>query len=179
MKLTVPLAALAAAASLAFAVPATAANPELEIPDFSHLRQKASDTVDITIGSLLLNIASRFAAHDGNADEGLKLLRDITSVRVRNYEFDSDGAYSQADIEAVRRQLAAPGWTALAQVRKRDHEEDVDVYVCAEEDRILGLAVIASQPRSFTIVNIIGNIDVDKLAKLEGQFGIPKTSHTD
>jgi hypothetical protein len=34
--------------------------------------------------------------------------------------------------------------------------------------------LIASEPRQFTIVNIIGAIDLDKLHKLEGQFGVPK-----
>ena len=36
--------------------------------------------------------------------------------------------------------------------------------------------MIASEPREFTIVNIVGSIDIDKLAKLEGQFGIPQVS---
>ena len=62
------------------------------------------------------------------------------------------------------------------QVHKREPQEDVDVYVNMDGDKILGLAVIASEPRDFTIVNIVGNIDIDKLAKLEGQFGIPKVS---
>ena len=48
---------------------------------------------------------------------------------------------------------------------------------CAwKSGKILGLAVIASEPREFTIVNIVGSIDIDKLAKLEGQFGIPRVS---
>jgi len=34
--------------------------------------------------------------------------------------------------------------------------------------------LIASEPRQFTIVNIVGAIDLDKLHKLEGQFGVPK-----
>jgi hypothetical protein len=46
--------------------------------------------------------------------------------------------------------------------------------MCLEDGRIKGIAVIASEPREFTIVNVIGDIDIDKLSKLEGQFGIPK-----
>jgi hypothetical protein len=37
-----------------------------------------------------------------------------------------------------------------------------------------GLAIIASEPREFTIVNIVGAVDLEKLRQLEGQFGIPK-----
>lgn len=163
---------LIALAALAVPVAGLAASPELKIPDFGALHDRAIDSVDITIDGLLLNIAKRFA--DESDDEELKILSDVKSVRVRNFEFDSDGAYSNADIDAVRRQLSAPGWSALVQAHKREPKEDVDVYICSEDGKILGIAVIASDPRSFTIVNVIGNIDIDKLAKLEGQFGIPK-----
>jgi hypothetical protein len=43
-----------------------------------------------------------------------------------------------------------------------------------DNNQAVGLALIASEPRQFTIVNIIGAIDLDKLHKLEGQFGVPK-----
>lgn len=163
---------LVTVAALGLASLCPAATPVLQIPDFSHLRDKASDSVDVTLDGLLLNIAKRFARESD--DEELKILSDIKSVRVRNFSFDSEGAYSRADIDSVRRQLSAPGWSQLVSAHKRADSEDVDVYVCAENEKILGIAVVASEPRSFTIVNIVGSIDVDKLAKLEGQFGIPK-----
>jgi hypothetical protein len=34
--------------------------------------------------------------------------------------------------------------------------------------------IIASEPREFTVVNIVGSIDLQKLRRLEGRFGIPK-----
>lgn len=170
------LAALAAIATLAFAAPALAAGPQLQIPDFSHLRDKAVETVDLTLDGFLLSIAKQFARADDQHDEALALLQDIQSLRVRSFDFDSDDAYSRADVEAVRRQLAGPGWSALAQVRKREPKSDVDIFLNTEGDKVLGLALVASEPRSFTIVNIVGNIDIDKLAKLEGQFGIPRVN---
>src|SRR4051812_10792661 len=178
VKLTYSLAALAATIALALPTATRAAGPELRIPDFSHLASRARDSVDITLDGFLLRLAQKFAADD-EADEDLRILRDIKSVRVRNFEFDSDDAYSRDDVESVRKQLSAPGWSALAQVHKREPRQDVDVFLNTEDGRILGIAVIASEPRSFTIVNIVGNIDIDKLAKLEGQFGIPKVSPTE
>lgn len=163
---------LAAVAAWGFAATSLAASPELKIPNFEGLRGRASDSVDITIDGMLMAIA-RKVARDSN-DEEMQLLSDIKSVRVRNFEFDDEGAYSRADIDSVRHQLSAPGWSQLVSAHKRDEKEDVDVYICMENEKILGLAVVASEPRSFTIVNIIGSIDLDKLAKLEGKFGIPK-----
>jgi len=50
----------------------------------------------------------------------------------------------------------------------------VDIYMMTVNGKALGLALIASEARQFTIVNIVGAIDLDKLRKLEGQFGVPK-----
>jgi hypothetical protein len=41
-------------------------------------------------------------------------------------------------------------------------------------DQISGLAVLSTDDKELTVVNIIGPVDLDKLAKLEGQFGIPE-----
>ena len=173
---------LVAAAVTAFiALPANAAGPRIDIPDFSHLRAKANDSVDVNIGWPLLSIARHFAKHavddgDQDASNAIDILQEIKSVQVRSFTFDEDGAYSVADVDAVRKQLEGPNWTHLVQQHQREPREDTDVFMCIEDGKIKGIAVIASEPREFTIVNVIGNIDVDKLAKLEGQFGIPKVS---
>jgi hypothetical protein len=171
-----------AAAALALPITGYGVEPELDIPNFSQLRLKATDSVDVTLDGFLMRIARRFAAShaaDEAHDEAISLLQDIKSVRVRNFTFDSDDAYSQKDIDSVRKQLQGPGWSALATVHKREPREDVDVYVCLENDKVKGLAVIASEPREFTIVNIVGSIDLDKIGRLEGEFGIPKMSENE
>jgi hypothetical protein len=175
-------AALAAATALALPTTGFAVEPELDIPNFSNLRLKATDSVDITLDGFLMRIARKMAAShaaDEAHDEAISLLQDIKSVRVRNFTFDSDNAYSRADIDSVRKQLQGPGWSALVQVHKREANEDVDVYVCLDNDKVKGLAVIASEPREFTIVNIVGSIDLDKIAQLEGEFGIPSLSQNE
>jgi len=172
----------AAAATFVLALPAAsyAAGPRINMPDFSHLRAKANDSVDLTIGGPLLHFVSHIVAKDDDMDEddkaALSILRDVSSVQVRNFSFDEDGAYSMADIDGVRKQLDAPCWSHLVEQHKREPREDTDVFMCIEDGKIKGIAVVASEPREFTIVNVIGNIDVDKLAKLEGQFGIPKVT---
>jgi hypothetical protein len=170
------------AACLAILVPVTgaAAGPELKIPDFSQLHSKATESTDITIDGVLLKIAKQFAkAHEEDDQEALSILSDIKSVRVRSFQFDSDDAYSQADVESVRKQLAAPGWSPLVQTHTREPREDVDVFLNTDDGKIRGVAVVTMEPRGFTIVNIIGNIDIEKLAKIEGQLGIPKVSQAD
>ena len=40
-------------------------------------------------------------------------------------------------------------------------------------DRTEGLAIIAAAPRQLTIVNIVGPVALARLARLQGQFGLP------
>lgn len=175
MKLAITAAALVATATLT--LPAAAQGRELRMPDFSHLRAKAAETVDVNVGGFLLGLARAFTSKEERAnDPHLAILDDIKAVKVRSYKFDSDDAYTRADVEAVRSQLKGPEWNALVNVHKRDGQQDVDVFVCVEDNKTCGLAVIATEPREFTVVSIVGSIDIDRLAELEGEFGIPKVS---
>jgi hypothetical protein len=180
VKFSAFLAASAVTALIALPAASLAATPHLDIPNFNHLRAKAYDSVNVTIGGPLLRFVSHLAQSDQTDDARQKaavgVLKDITSVQVRSFTFAEDGAYSIADIDAVREQLNAPGWTRLVEQHKREPREDTDVFMCLEDGKIKGIAVISSEPREFTIVNVIGDIDIDKLAMLEGEFGIPKLS---
>lgn len=171
------LIALAACAACLLPTAAPAADPELKLPDFSNLRKNAVDFTDITLDGMLLRLMKKFAAEDD--EEAAQLLTEIKSVRVRAFEFDSDDAYSPADVEAVRKQLSAPGWSALIQQRKREEQSHVDVYMNTDGEKILGIAVIESEPRSFTIINVVGNIDFARLTKMAGGLGIPKVGQSD
>ena len=157
-------------ATLALPLLAAAAEPpgQLHLPSFTGLQSKASEVVDITLGTLPLALASKFMNADDPEDaEVKKLLAGIKSIAVRSYQFDSDFVYSKDDVDAVRQQLSAPGWSQLAQVRKRNKAQEVDIYVALTEDQAKGFAIVASEPRKFTIVNIVGSIDLEQIAKLQ------------
>jgi hypothetical protein len=152
-----------------------ASGPKLTIPSFAGLAQKASESVTITLDPAMLGMAARFLDSNDPQDAATKeVLKGLQGIYVRSYTFDRDSAYSQADIDAVRSQLSAPGWNRLVETRSRKSHADVDIYIMLDHDQAVGLAIIASEPRQFTIVNIVGAIDLDKLHKLEGQFGVPK-----
>jgi uncharacterized protein DUF4252 len=159
------------AAGLVLPLPATAADRtgQLDLPSFSHLQSKATEVVDITLGTWPLALASKFMeADDAESVEVKKLISGIKSIVVRSYEFDTDFAYSKDDVDAVRAQLAEPVWSHLVQVRKRGKaDQDVDVYVALDADTAKGFAIVASEPRKFTILNIVGSIGLDQIAKLQ------------
>jgi Domain of unknown function (DUF4252) len=170
-KYTLPL----LLALLAPALGWTAPNPKLAMPEFAGLAQRAAESVTITLDTALLAMAGRFLDGNDPQDAATKeIIKGLRGIYVRSYTFDKDSAYQQADIDAVRSQLSAPGWNRLVETRSRKTRANVDIYIMIDNDQAVGLALIASEPRQFTIVNIVGAIDLDKLHKLEGQFGVPK-----
>jgi hypothetical protein len=148
--------------------------PRMPFAGLEKLAAAASDTVDVSLDTGLLALAARFLG-DKTADEARvkAMLTGLKGVYVRSYEFGADGAFGQADVEMVRRQLAAPGWSRMAGVRSKKERADVDVYVWLDGQRIGGLGILATEPRRFTVVNIVGAIDLDQLRGLEG-FGLPR-----
>jgi hypothetical protein len=156
-------------------VAGAAPSAKLLIPNFAGLAQKASESVTITLDPALLGLAGKFLDGNDPQDAATKeILKGLQGIYVRSYTFDKDSAYQQSDIDAVRSQLSAPGWNRLMETRSRKTHADVDIYIMIDNNQAVGLALIASEPRQFTIVNIVGAIDLDKLHKLEGQFGVPK-----
>ena len=146
----------------------------LNLPEFAALADKASETVTVTLDSNLLGMAARFLSNeDPDQAKAKKLVSSLTGIYVQHYTFESDYAYPKGDIERVRKQLNAPGWSRIVEARSKKENTNVDVFVLLEGGKAQGLAVIASEPREFTIVNIVGNIDLEQLHDLEGNFSIP------
>jgi hypothetical protein len=173
-----PARALLCLVALLAAAPAMAQKPllrgQLAIPEFSALADKASESVNVTLDANLLGMACRWlSTADPEQAKAKKLCSSLRGIWVRHYTFESDYAYPRADIEGVRRQLNAPGWSQIVGASSRKENTKVDVYVLIDQDKAQGLSIIASQPREFTIVNIVGSIDLDQLHELEGQLGVP------
>ena len=149
---------------------------EIKLPvNLDALADKARDAVTVTMDKSMLQLAAKFLKdHDGDEADVRKLLSGLDSVYVRSFEFDSEGEYSTADVEAVRSQLQSPPWGRLVGVRSK-HGENVDVYFKDGGNGTLGgIVVIAAEPRELTIVHIVGTLDPERLADLGGEFGIPR-----
>jgi hypothetical protein len=167
--LPAPLAALGVSVALA-GPPAM-----LNLPDFDALAAKATESVNISLDTSLLGLAASFLDSSNPDDAATKeLIRGLKGIYVRSYTFDRDFAYPSAQVDLVRKQLAPPGWQRLVEVQSSKDHTHVNIYVSVDHGVANGLAIIASEPREFTIVNIVGSIDLAKLHRLEGKFGIPR-----
>lgn len=150
-------------------------NARISLPELKTLAGQASHVVDITLDASLLAMASRFLDPKDPQDASAKeIISGLTGIYVKSYTFDGPFTYPKSELDGVRSQLAAPGWSRLVDVHSQRDGTDVEFYVLTEHDKASGLTLIASEPRQLTIVNIVGSIDLDKLHRLEGQFGVPK-----
>ncbi len=163
-------------AVIAFIALMPLAAQDIKMPaSLDRLAEKASEVVDVTMDSSLLQMASKFLS-DKDADEAKakKIVNGLKGIYVKSFEFDKAGEYDITDIEALRSQLRSPVWSRIVGVKNKNKGENAEVYLKNENGKISGLTVIVTEPKQLTIVNIVGTIDPEELSELGGHFGIPK-----
>ncbi|HEX8173060.1 MAG TPA: DUF4252 domain-containing protein [Thermoanaerobaculia bacterium] len=154
------------------AMPAAAQRLNLDFPD---LADRADEVVDITLDASMLKMAAKFLGRDKDEADVREMIRGLEAIYVRSYEFGSDGQYDKRLAERIKSQLG-PTWHPMVTVRSKT-KENVNIYIDSRggED-VRGLVIISADAREFTVVQIVGPIDIDRLASLEGEFGIPRFS---
>ena len=157
-------------------VPARGQEGRIQISSLDKLEAKAVQTVDVTVDGSMMQLASKFLSSERSPDEAKvkELVAGLKGVYVKRYEFDKEGQYSAADVEAIRAQLNTPAWSRLVGIRSKRDGQNVEVFSMLSGNRINALAILAAEPKALTVVNIVGTIDIDKLSELEGKFGVPQ-----
>jgi hypothetical protein len=152
---------------------------KLQLDNEEALAQRATELVDVNLDENLLRIIPKkivVTSDSGEKTDIGKIVAGLKGVYVRSYGFTNEGEYSEANIARVRTQLRSPGWVRFINIvkKKADDNMHLEVYMMTSTGSIDGIAILALEPKRLTLVNIVGSIDLDKLSKLEGQFGIPE-----
>ena len=153
-------------------VTARAQDARLQLTTLDYLAGKASQTVDVNIDAKLLQLTAKFFGNDPDDKEIKALINGLKGIYVKSFEFEHEGEYTAADVESIRAQLKSSSWTRIVGVVSKK-EGDIEVYLMLSNNEITGLAVLSVEPKELTVVNIIGPVDIAKLATLEDNFGIP------
>ena len=142
--------------------------------NLDRLAAKASETTEVTLNGRMLQLAAKFMNDEGDA-EAREMVKKLKGIYVRSFQFDSAGAYSDSDVEAVRSQLKSPVWEKIVNVRSKRDGQNAEIYFKGDSpDRIDGMVIIAAVPKELTIVHIDGPLDPSDIEKLDGKFGVPK-----
>jgi hypothetical protein len=171
------LAAVCAAATVRGQQPSAAhARARVQLETLERLAARAERAVDVSLDEGVLSLAKGVFAKpkDEKAREVADAIRGLEAVYVRVYEFASEGQWAESDIADIRRQVSETGWSRVVNVWHKGDGRRVEVHLRAAAGKIGGLVVLSTEPKQLVVVNMVGDVDVQKLASLQGQFGIPE-----
>ena len=165
-----------ALAIICAALPGFAQPGKLQLDNLDKLSSKAAVVNDVSLDGALLDMAARVVqnSNDPDAAEVKEVVKGLKGIYIKNFEFDQPHEYSQEDVRAIRSQLAQ-GWTRIVQSNDKRQDELDEIYILKEKDssKIAGVTILVAEPKELTVVNIVGNVDLDRLGALAGKFGIP------
>jgi hypothetical protein len=146
------------------------------------LAERATHVTEVTLDKNMLAFASKFM--DADKDDGGKedkddkavkeMIRNLKGVYVREYEFDKEHSYTAEELEGLRKYFESADWSPMVHERTKGVAEGTDVFVKLVNGQMQGLFVLDAEARELSLVLILGPIDIDKIGKLGGNFGIPK-----
>ena len=156
----------------AAAATARAQGAKLQMDQLDVLANKASETLNVSIDEHLMQTTARIFS--GKDDVEIReLLKGIKGIYVKSFTFEKEGEYTRTEVDSILAQLRGNAWSKIVSVTSKKDGDNVEVYLLTQGDQIEGLAVISAEPKEFTVVNIVGPVNLEKLSKLEGQFGVP------
>src|SRR5262249_31412005 len=144
----------------------------LQLANLDKLEDKAVHVTDVTLDGALLEFARKIIALDDDPNDAdvIAILKNLKGIYIKSFEFDQANQYSQADVEAIRKQLAEPGWSRIVtDIDKRTGEKN-EIYLLKDGDKIAGATILVAEARELTVVNIVGPVPIDKIAKLEDRI---------
>ena len=148
-----------------------AQDARLQLGNLDKLSDKAHRTTDITLdGSLLqfaVSLIQKIDAQDEDVAQLQNIIKNLKGIYIKSFEFDEASQYSKADIDAIRSQLTAPRWTKIVQSMEKRHNEYDEIYLLKNGDRIGGVVILVAEAKELTVVNLVGDVPVDKISSLE------------
>jgi len=142
-------------------------------PELDQLAKRATDSVVVSLDGDMLHMGAQ-SMGSAHAGAGAKsVVEGLKGVYVRSFKFAHDHEYSTSDVDLILRQLSGPGWAPMISVHSTAKDENVEIYLHRDNNRVQGMVIFVAKPRELTVVNLVGDIDPAKLGELRGQFGVP------
>jgi hypothetical protein len=144
---------------------------KLQLANLDKLSEKAARVTDVTLdGSLLqfaVNLIDKVSDDDKDVEQLKSIVKNLKGIYIKSFEFDEASQYSKADIDAIRSQLTSPRWTKIVQSIEKRHNEYDEIYLLKNGDRVAGVVILVAEAKELTVVNLVGEVPMDKVASLE------------
>ena len=142
--------------------------------DLPQMEEKADEVVSVNLEGESLGMGQKLlAVRNGVSKSVTELIKGLKGVYLRRFWFSKKKAYSAEDTEPIRKQLEGGGWVPMIDVRDRQNSESVSVYSYVENKEVTGITIVSEEAQEFTVVNIVGPVDLEALSELGEQMGMP------
>ena len=158
--------------AMAFALPGFSAQEPGQVDFGSMPSAKGRQFVEVNLEPNLISLAAKITSKQ--QPEVSDLLKGIKRVHVNVVGLDDSNRETVTQkIQHVREDLAAQGWTPVVTVRD-ENGENVNVHLKTDEhDTIKGIVVtVIDNNREAVFVNIVGDVNPDKIAAIANRFDI-------
>ena len=162
----------------------SAQDAKLQLSNLDKLSDKAARVTDVTLDGSLLQFAVNLIEKidDGDSDKDIKqlqsIIKNLKGIYIKSFEFDEASQYSKADVDGIRSQLTSPRWSKIVQSVEKRRNEYNEIYVLKNGDHVGGIVVLVAEARELTVVNLVGEVPMDKVASLAGHLA-PGEKHSD
>lgn len=153
--------------------------PKFPVAIEKKLAARATNVDEVTLDKRMLGFAGQFLSSKPKDAQAKQLIQKLNGVYVREYEFDKPDQYSEADLEAIRKQFGGPEWSPMVREHSLKGKGDTDVYVKLLNGEVQGMFVLDAEPKELDVVYISGPIRPQDLNALGGNLGIPKVNAPD
>jgi hypothetical protein len=99
-----------------------------------------------------------------NNPEIAEILDEIEEIRVLNYN-RADQKFGKTDIAALKQDLVKETFNSILMINEKGNS--VNVYNREKKGKTIGIVAIVENSESLVLIDLIGNIDVNKFLELK------------
>jgi len=135
--------------------------------NFEQLEEKAVQRTKISLNKDMIQIALWAIPKQEDTAKLRKVVSNLQGIYIRSYTFENEGDYSPSDLAPLRKTITGSGWNCLVSVHNKKSGEDTDLCLRKDREQILGLAIVHTEPKEVTVVNILGAITAEEFGQLQ------------
>jgi len=144
-------------------------------PALAQLSAQATMKESFTLDRTMLELAAGMVGD--NDEDDRNAIRKLDGVSIHTMRFAETGIPDGGALESIRAAYHVRGWKHLVTTSQSGgavRNNTTDVWVVMDGMNLRGAVVLASTPRSLTLVTVAGNLSPVDLLHLRGHFGIPR-----
>lgn len=146
--------------------------------DTEELKSQADEVVEVNLDGKALEQGSKLlAVRSGISNSFKSVLGSIKGIYRFTYRFALGNPYEIDAMENLHRQMTDSGWAPMIDVQNRKESTGLTVYsYTSEDDSPNGITVISNDPSEITVLNLVGDVDLEALARVGEALGMPVMS---